>query len=292
MNITIGHDPEFHVFDRKRKKFVNAIPLVGHDKNDPVDLGDGVKFYHDNILVECSFPPGESNQQVIGIMRDAFRKMQAKLGPDYLLVPKASVMYDEQELGPKPKVMHGELPIPWEIGCNPSFDAYEITQKKPDPFTDGMRTGSFHIHIGAKELCEFHARHFAVKLLDIFVGVSSVLSDRDKTAKSRRRLYGRAGEFRPTDYGLEYRVLGPFAMSSPSTTELTLDLVRHALGFMDRNEHEALLAKVPEKAVRECINTSHRGLARSLLGLAGMPKELLQRVLSTKSVDFHQAWAI
>ena len=48
-------------------------------------------------------------------------------------------------------------------------------------------------------------------MLDIFLGVPSILVDQDT---KRRSLYGKAGNFRLQPWGVEYRVLSSFMMSN------------------------------------------------------------------------------
>ncbi len=295
--ITIGHDPEFHVFDLKQRRIVSSIPVVGRDKHDPIELGNRFRMYSDNVLVECSFPESRSDFEAITKMRDVFRAMQTKLGDRYRLLPKAAHIYSEKELGPKPAVMKGELPVAWEVGCNPSFNAWDETINVPTPFTDGLRTGSFHIHIGNADLKDERlrtagSRHEAVKLLDIFLGMASVLFDKDRTAKDRRKLYGKAGEFRPTSYGIEYRVLGPFAMQSPTNYQLVLDLIHYTINQIEHDRGKEILSRVDGAKVRRAIDTSNRSVAQELLGKVGLPKEFLSRCLKTKPTEFYSAWGI
>ena len=67
-----------------------------------------------------------------------------------------------------------------------------------------------------------------VKLLDIFLGIPSVIIDPDK---KRRELYGRAGAFRLTKYGFEYRTLSSYMMSKDSILDLICELLIHALEY-------------------------------------------------------------
>jgi hypothetical protein len=299
---TYGSDPELMLFDRQANKIVSAIPVLQHDKHNPIDLGNGYKVYSDNVLLEAQLPPAKDKRGFIGSLQTVLRLIQRQLGDRYLLVAQASHIYDEKELGPKPAVMHGELPVEWEIGCNPSLNVYEKRAFKPEPFSDGLRTGSFHIHLGnadwrlpdppSKKLLLMSSKEEAIRLLDIFVGCASVLFDRDESAPARRALYGRAGEFRTTDYGIEYRVLGNYVLRSPALVELVVDLVDHVLNTMRNNLEGDIISSVHEDTVRHAIDDYDTKTAECVLRLAALPDKLLARAKKNYGADLYKAWRL
>ena len=85
----------------------------------------------------------------------------------------------------------------------------------------------FHIHIGYNHPAVPESLRM-VKLLDIFLGIPSVIIDPDK---KRRELYGKAGAFRLTKYGVEYRTLSSYMMSKDSILYLVWDLLTLAENF-------------------------------------------------------------
>lgn len=97
------------------------------------------------------------------------------------------------------------------LGCRPDYCAWtEELNPEPDGDKIDYRTASGHIHLGwtenAKVMSEKHFLECSelVRELDYYVGCMSLLWDMDDT---RRKVYGRAGAFRPKAYGLEYRTL-------------------------------------------------------------------------------------
>lgn len=83
--------------------------------------------------------------------------------------------------------------------------------------------------------------------MDIYLGLPSVLIDSDS---ERRKLYGKAGSFRTTPYGLEYRVLGGYMMSSPyigkflwKQLEKAIDAFNNDAVLMDEKEVETVINK-------------------------------------------------
>lgn len=282
-NITLGSDPELHIFDQQKRRIVSAIPVVQKDKNSPIHLGDGIHTYADNVLIEATFPPATEKKEFIGRFKNAFSKMQNFLGDRYRLVPKAAHTYHKDELKDNRA---------WEIGCSPNFDAYSVSINESTPFKTGLRTGSCHIHVGNEKLQDFDTRISTIKLLDVFLGCASVLFDRDKTSKARRQYYGTASEHRPTSFGLEYRVLSPFVLNSPETIDLTVDLVNHTLTHVFKNTINDVLQLVKPEDVRAAINTCNRKLAAQILNKAELPTDLKKRATQKYNFDFYKNWNI
>jgi hypothetical protein len=72
-----------------------------------------------------------------------------------------------------------------------------------------------------------------VFMLDLFVGIPSVLIDHGTDSYKRRKYFGRAGSHRDKPYGLEYRVLSPFWLRNKSTTQLIYKLVEFVFDNMN-----------------------------------------------------------
>lgn len=276
--ITLGADPESMVQRIDDGKIVSAIPVIGTNKKKPIDLGDGIKFYADNVLAELAFPPSSTIDGFISTIGLAFNRAAGFLierGPGHRLLHRAAHIYGDDELGAKPEIMEGILPESWEIGCNPSWDAYARSEKFPIPFKDGLRTGSFHLHIGHPMLAGGHEKMpikaVAVMLLDIFVGCASVIFDKDPHSKARRALYGRAGDFRSTPYGIEWRVLGNYALGNQNLVRLVWDAAFHAIEHVENGTAKDVLSSVSSDMVQEAINESNKTLSEEVLRIARLP---------------------
>lgn len=108
-----------------------------------------------------------------------------------------------------------------------------------------------------------------IPLLDLFVGIPSVLVDRDPNASIRRKVYGRAGEYRLPKYGIEYRTLSNFWMTSYPLMSLFTGLARMAqLTAAEEYHKEGSTAYIWEgidrKDVERAINDSDFKLARQI----------------------------
>jgi len=270
--MTLGADPELMLFDNKKGRIVSSIPVVGRDKHDPVDLGDGIRMYADNVLVEVAFPPANNKGGFIETIRTAIARMSEALGAGFRLLPKTSHVYPESELRNKKAV---------ESGCNENFDVYGRTKGPPPPFNGGLRTGSFHVHIGHNQLLDPRNKDRMVRLLDIYLGCASIVFDNDETSHARRSLYGKAGEFRPTPYGVEYRVLGNFALRSPRVTELVVDLVQFSVDKLISGQADKIIGSIDQANVQNAINSNMRGLAKSVLKSGGLDASLFSGVNKT-----------
>lgn len=267
--ITLGADPELAILDESKGLFVSALNVLQKDKHDPIPLVNGIKIYADNALMEASMPPSAGIKGMMMTMRDALLQMQEYLGTNFRIVPKSAVSFTAKELMDKRC---------WEVGCNPNVNGYTGLHNPIPKFTNGTRTGSFHIHIGHPNMKKMTQKMQAVQLLDIYLGCGSILFDHDDSIITRRELYGRAGEFRPTPYGIEYRVLGNGPLHNPEVTRLCLDLVDFAMTAYDAGVAEHVFADLDMSDVRAAINECNSALASEVLYQAGLEHNLFKRI--------------
>ena len=283
IDLSIGSDPELMLWDNERGIICSALTALDfRTKHNPIDLGDGMKMYADNVLVEVSFPPVNANGDSSPFrnrISDAIGRMEEKLGKRYRVKAQASHVFDSREL---------DHPTAWESGCNPNHDAYTETMNLPADFTQSgpLRTGSFHIHLGNNAwvddgdgpMLTNETRIAAIKLFDIYAGCSSVIFDKDPTGPARRALYGKAGEYRPTPYGVEARCLGNWALSAIETVGLVYDLATFAVRRLETPDWKDILAEINPRVVQEAINTNNPDLARWVIANAELPQALIDRV--------------
>jgi len=105
-----------------------------------------------------------------------------------------------------------------------------------------------------------------VELLDLICGNTCVLVDRNPSNIERRKVYGRAGEFRLPAHGLEYRTLSNFWLTSYPLMSLAFGMGRLATQLMaDNKNHElfydAFTSKVKAKNVQDAINNNDFDMA-------------------------------
>lgn len=209
MKIIIGCDPE--VFVRGNNGYIPArvvAPNLG-DKNNPTDFGDGTNGQIDGMALEFGITPTSSPEVFVQRVKKAllhFDDLARSHSPNnsLALVPAATFFFDNWR--------DQVNPVDFELGCNPDFNAYTGRRNViPKNVPPGFRTAAGHIHIGwTKNEDPFSPGHLAdcrdvVKQLDaMFQGFCDL--NEVRLEKVRRRLYGKAGAFRPKPYGVEYRV--------------------------------------------------------------------------------------
>ncbi len=275
--MTIGSDPEFMLADRTGK-VVSAIPVIPVNKYQPLDLGDGFKVYHDNALLETNVPPASSKAQFIANIRDTYLHINKVVGGHQILALPSGFFTPEE-------CRH---PDAMEAGCSPEFCAYTIEQCFPPDLFDTFRSAGGHIHIGRDDFKDIddeecsddefligrNAKLKMIKAMDIFVGCPLVLLDNSECSKARKRLYGKAGRFRPTAYGVEYRTPSNFWLGSPKMAGLIFDLTSAAW--------EAVLnktIKIGKKTSKafDAINNDDEATAESLCR-AYLPADLCEQI--------------
>lgn len=296
LSVTWGADPECHIADLQQDgKIVSSIHILKRDKHDPIDLGNGVMLYADNLLGEFSLSPSDTKEEMLDRMKDAFTRIHEHLGDRYILVPKAAHLYPDDEMIP------GFNIDPMAIGCNPSVDCLKESLNMPLPFSDNTRTGSFHIHVGNKawqgkhdgRLLTFNSRHDAIKLLTIYLGLGSVIFSRDETSRDRRKIYGRAYEARVTGYGVEHRSTEPYPLRSREMTALVLDLAEHAINHIKTRTEQDIIKSVDLHAVGAAVNTCDKVAALAILSKLDLPSGLMARIQKDYGMpDLKAGWGL
>lgn len=266
--IIFGTDPE--IFLTANGKVVGServIPpegVVHHKVPGNYQQGGPSGAVRDGIQVELVVPPTHCRAWLASEICVAFQRLAKKLEGTPFQVSFAQVVdVDKSELEALSKDSR-------TLGCQPSQNWYEPDAKiGVDPETYTKRSAGGHIHLGLPPHI-IAERTKLPPLLDILVGNTSVLIDRDPGAAERRQVYGRAGEFRTPRHGLEYRTLSNFWLRSKELVSLVFGLSRLAVWVLDTSldpingwpaDHE-LLATVKKSDIVNAINKNDLDLAR------------------------------
>lgn len=253
-NFTIGADPELFIINSKTGDVVSSIGLIPGEKGNPyrsIDMPEGYGLETDNILAEFNIPPVTTKEEfimTITYMKNYIKKFIKAKNSNLDILCKASMIVNEDQLqSPEAKL----------FGCSVDYNAYtEEPNPKPKGERTNLRSAGFHIHIGYDN-CNVETSLLLIKYLDMYLGIPSVLKDEDT---KRRSLYGKAGCFRLTPYGLEYRVLSSYFLSTKITLSWVWNGIRKAIeAYNDRD----YLAN-PE-LVQRAINESDKELAKKLI---------------------------
>lgn len=147
------------------------------------------------------------------------------------------------------------------FGCNPTSNVYQKINRLATGMRIRFRSGAGHIHIGGLNDGEKKDAETIIKLMDIVGGNTAVLIDRDENNATRRKYYGRAGEYRLKPYGVEYRVYSNFWLRHYVLWSMAAGLLRNAVGIYRAGLADDLLKRFDMKKVREAINTNNKQMA-------------------------------
>lgn len=294
-----GSDPEVFLRNRESGEIVSAIDVLIKDKHEPIDLGDGVTTYYDNAMMEFTIAPAFSKQEFINSFKSAFDKISLFLDKQhnnkYEMVIQASHVFDDKYLNHEAAK---------QVGCNPEYNADELNMITPPDFSGNLRSSGGHLSLGRADyknadknqiLMDFDSKINLTKLLDYYVGVPFTLIDNDPTSAARRQIYGRCSSHRPKDFGVEYRVLSNYWISSPDLVGIVYDLSEYAIQELIQNKHIHLFKSIDKKLVNASVHENNKELAEELLELMKLPKNLMIRINQLKLVkkwDFYHEWGI
>lgn len=244
-DITIGADPELFIINKKTGKVVSSIGLIPGEKGNPwvgEDMPTGFGLEIDNILAEFNIPPvtdGLSFVNNIEYMKKYIERFVSEKDPNLGILCAAS------QSVPSDQLQSDEAK---QFGCSIDYNAYTGgPNPKPKGETTNLRSAGFHIHIGYKNYNADTSIQL-VKYLDQYLGIPSIIRDQDK---KRRSLYGKAGCFRLTGYGVEYRVLSSALMKDEESLDFVWQRTMRAIQMY--NEGASLL---PTAVVQDIINNT------------------------------------
>lgn len=230
---TIGADVE--LFAKKGNKFVSAIPFIGDFENgtkyNPLRFPAGHTLQRDNVAAEFATRVATSYADFVDSIHCALKEAVDYMPSNISLSAVSSVVFAEDEL---------QHPEAFEFGCDPDFNAWCKGNVNPKPcaMNHKLRTAGGHIHVGSPLLKSKRNKIKMIQLMDSILGIESVLLDNSKESVRRKELYGKAGAFRPTPYGVEYRPLSNFWIKSPEYVKWAYLAVEQCLGILKYGGHQ------------------------------------------------------
>ena len=262
---TLGFDPEFFAEDENG----NVIPawMWLPDKENklyqayPGDTWGAGYFYWDGFQAEFAVTESPTCMQTgVHILQFSLQQL------DYLLkkkFPKAHISAKSTYNIDQATLVNCSAQQV-AFGCMPSKNAYgEPYRTVANPYMETLRPAGGHIHFGLNNGEDEESIVNIVKGMDKIVGVISVALFDGMDNPDRRKLYGRAGEYRTPEHGLEYRVLSNAWLTHPTVAFLVMDIARWALDLYVAKKLHCWQAT--EQEVQECINTSNAKSARAIV---------------------------
>ena len=237
-NVTIGSDPEIFLVD-EQGKLKSAIGLIGGTKESPRPISNiGHAVQEDNVLGEFNIPASKTAKEFsdnIQFCLDWFKQALHPLQPKIM----ASGVFDDVEL---------DNPTARMAGCNPDFNAWLLNENKaPSLGKTNLRSAGGHVSVGY-ENPNWGTSIELIKLMDLFLGIPSVILDRDN---KRRELYGKAGCYRLKEFGFEYRTLSAFWIATDELRQWVFNNTIAALAYNGKNK---VIQSTDYEKIQDTIN--------------------------------------
>jgi len=285
-----GADPELMLINPDGE-LVSAIDIgVPGTKKKPKKVARGA-IQRDNVMAEFNVTPSGTSEEFEDNIRSVLKSLDRVVRPHRLVI-QASAHF------PKSALKNDEARI---FGCDPDFNAWTLMMNSIDGTAaeDSFRSAGGHFHIGKKEdtaemLDDPYGKIEVIKMLDIFMGIPSVIIDTDPTAPARRKLYGGAGAHRPKSYGVEYRALGNFWVSSPKLVHLMYELADVAVRLTLEGESENIVKLADQDRVVDAINNSNIRKARNVIKAVEkyFPEHLMNQLDEKINGNLYGNWSI
>lgn len=269
--ITMGCDPEFFFATKKRRMIRGAertIPKTGLvlDESNYLDKcawrSFGEKVVLDGVQAEIHAKPHDCRAYLANEIHACFFRLRQHLEENPDLIPsfQSVVKIGKKELDSLSDDAK-------KFGCAPSKNTYRVKSKiTVDPAKYTTRSAGGHIHIGRCSTGSVEALakpEILVPVLDVLLGNTCVLLDRDPMMAERRKLYGKAGEYRTPAHGIEYRVLSNFWLRAYPLMSFVMSMTRFSVSVvaMGKDYYDALLSLVSLKDIQQAINKNDFNLA-------------------------------
>ena len=257
--VTLGCDPE--LFFTKGGKVIGSEKVIPIEGLVPIDkyggASKGSKIVRDGVQAELN-PQAKTcrvflSQEISLCFQKLLETMKEKNDPELNIDFTQTIKIDKEELAS----LSPENQI---LGCSPSKNAYNkrnfLSVKNGSKYY--YRSAGGHIHLGkispsyggdaVNNALDNHKT--LIPLLDIVLGNTCVLLDRDPGNIQRRKVYGRAGEYRTPKHGVEYRTLSNFWLRNYQLTSFVMGLARETVLILANSNKKHNYAKEIIKAVK------------------------------------------
>jgi len=255
-NFRLGSDPELFLRRKDTGEYFPAIGLITGTKAKPTPmqgLSKGFTWQVDGMALEFNTPPSDSKEEWVKNHVTALTFIKHNVDNEQFEIKIDAVAEFADE--------YFEMPGARELGCSVDYNAWlQETNPKPDALGN-TRTTAGHIHLGAPELKDQSLVEECVKVLDLFLGLPSVLLDEER---ERRKLYGKAGCFRfATSFtGFEYRTLSNFWLKSEELMGWVYENTQAAINFINEGKK---INEEDEFIIQAGINDYNEDFAREIV---------------------------
>lgn len=253
----IGSDPELFLRDKSTHEIVSAIGLIPGTKEEPSQiptLTEGHCLQTDNVMVEFTLPPTNKAEELYKSIQDCIEYVNNVIPHNLECTIESSAILDKKYLDNEQAQT---------FGCSPDFNAWldGAVNKSPSAKDVKMRTAGGHVAISYNHDYDIETLFKFVKALDITLSLPSVLLDPDKR---RKEMYGKAGAFRITKFGLEYRSLSNFWIKDLELVKFVFEGVKKAINLVNEGKVDNL-SDEEQLQIQSAINFADENLAYQLI---------------------------
>ena len=295
----MGCDPEFF-FSTKRGRIIGSekiIPKGGLKLSD----SNKSKVIIDGVQAELNPQADTCRQRLAANITACFCKVRDELAKNKSIKADFS-----QTIKISKKELNSLAPESRVFGCAPSKNIHNPNSKIAvrDASKYPYRSGGGHIHIGVRDEDYTGNAYYVnmnkairnpnklVPMLDIIVGNTCVLIDRDPGNIERRKVYGKAGEFRTPKHGLEYRTLSNFWLQNYQLMSFVIGLARLSVLIVSNsnkkcNFERKIRSRVNMREITKAINTNDFDLAlKNFKRIKRVLKEIVPMQSGTESSNW------
>lgn len=265
LGVSTGADPEVFVLDGKGK----VIPAWKFLPPQKTPSGIVNTRFWDGFQAEFTFAESGCHSWVGDRVQAALKDILSaarKVDPTAQLTYKSVVPVLHSTLSRAKKEYV-------QFGCAPSLNVYDTEHFEiPDGREVPIRFAGCHLHFGINS---FYAPKggvvsfipYAVRALDRVIGplMTALLSGLED--ERRRRYYGRAGEYRTPEHGMEWRVPSSTILCHPAVFFLIIDTARFTLGVAKKEGTLDTLCPVEggDARIQDIVNNLNVDEARKLI---------------------------
>lgn len=257
----IGADVEVFIQNVESQEVISAEGYIQGTKQDPFVFDHENPHFAtslDNVLAEFGIPPANNKEQFYEYLQRSLAFIGNSLPTSLCTAILPSAYLNERWL----KTRQSK-----KFGCEPDYNAYTMhPNERPTCAEKNLRSAGGHIHVGYENAEQFdftydvdERRSQIVKALDLYIGVPSVLLEPDN---KRKELYGKAGAFRPKNYGLEYRTVSNFYLASKELCYWVYQATNDAATYLNAGN---TISMELSNTVQNIINTNDKPSALMLI---------------------------
>lgn len=252
-NWQIGGDMEVFLQNKETKEIVSAEGIIKGTKKKPYNFDENDKFACtslDNILAEFNIAPARTAAEYYWGIEKALNYINNSIPEELQTVALPAARLDEKYL---------QTPNALLFGCESDINAW-LNETNLPPFPDGnLRSAGHHITLGYDNPNE-DINLMWVKAQDLHIGIPSVIQEPDN---ERKKLYGKAGAFRHTPFGVEYRSSSNYLLQDKRYIDWAFENTVRAIEFVN-NDKSYLLDEESDNII-SAINDKDQDKARYLI---------------------------